>query len=66
MAGGAFFDIAITGAARMARGPRKSIDPVLVACHIGSALQTIVSRNVSPRETAVISVTASRGATPTT
>ena len=41
----------------MARGRRKSIDPVLVACHIGTALQSIVSRNVSPRDTAVLSVT---------
>ena len=41
----------------MARGRRNRIDPVLVACHIGAALQSIVARNVSARDTAVLSVT---------
>ncbi len=57
MAGGGFFDIAITGKGAHGARPEESIDPVLVACHIGAALQSIVARNVSPREVAVLSVT---------
>jgi hippurate hydrolase len=57
MAGGGFFDITITGKGAHGARPEESIDPVLVACHIGSTLQSIVSRNVSARETAVLSVT---------
>ena len=57
MAGGGFFDITITGKGAHGARPEESIDPVLVACHIGTALQSIVSRNVSPREVAVMSVT---------
>ncbi|WP_409558974.1 M20 aminoacylase family protein [Cupriavidus sp. SZY C1] len=36
--------------------PEKAIDATLVACHIGTALQSIVSRNVSPFEAAVITI----------
>jgi amidohydrolase len=57
MAGGAFFDIEITGKGAHGARPDSSVDPVLVACHVGAALQSIVSRNVPPRETAVLSVT---------
>jgi amidohydrolase len=57
MAGGGFFDIAITGKGAHGARPEESIDPVLVACHIGTALQSIVARNISPREMAVLSVT---------
>ena len=57
MAGGGFFDIAITGKGAHGARPEELIDPVLVACHIGAALQSIVARNVSARETAVLSVT---------
>jgi len=57
MAGGGFFDITITGKGAHGARPEQSIDPVLVACHIGAALQSIVARNVSPRDVAVLSVT---------
>ena len=56
-AGGAFFDITITGKGAHGAHPQQSIDPVVVACHIGTALQTIVSRNISAQETAVLSIT---------
>ena len=56
-AGGAFFDIAVSGKGSHGARPENSIDPVLAACHIATALQAIVSRNVSPREAAVVSVT---------
>jgi hippurate hydrolase len=57
MAGGGFFDIVITGKGAHGARPQESIDPVLVACHIGAALQSVVARNVSPHETVVLSVT---------
>jgi amidohydrolase len=57
MAGGGFFDISITGKGAHGARPEESIDPVLVACHIGAALQSIVSRNVPSRDMAVVSVT---------
>ena len=57
MAGGAFFDITIEGRGSHGAHPDHSIDPVLVACHIGTALQSVVARNVAPLKTAVLSVT---------
>ena len=56
-AGGAFFDIAITGKGSHGARPEASIDPVLTACHVTTALQSIVSRTLSPRDPAVVSVT---------
>jgi amidohydrolase len=56
-AGGAFFDITITGRGAHGARPELSVDPVLVAGHIITALQSIVARNVSPADTAVLSVT---------
>jgi hippurate hydrolase len=61
MAGGAFFDITITGKGSHGARPDVGIDPVLVACHIGTALQSIISRNVPPADTAVLSVTKIQG-----
>ena len=58
MAGGAFFDIAVTGRGAHGARPEAGIDPVLAACHITTALQAIVARNVSPADAAVVSVTA--------
>ena len=57
MAGGAFFDITVSGRGSHGARPEGGIDPVLAACHVVSALQSIVSRNVNPRDTAVLSVT---------
>ncbi len=57
MAGGAFFDIAVTGRGAHGARPEASIDPVLAACYIGTALQSVVSRNVPPSDMAVLSVT---------
>jgi hippurate hydrolase len=56
-AGGAFFDIAVSGKGAHGARPEASIDPVLAACHITAALQSIVSRTLSPRDPAVVSVT---------
>jgi hippurate hydrolase len=57
MAGGAFFDILVRGKGAHGARPEESIDPVLAACHITTALQSIVARNVRPADTAVLSVT---------
>ncbi len=58
MAGGAFFDITVNGRGAHGAIPEASIDPLLTACHITTALQSIVARNVPPADTAVLSVTA--------
>ena len=57
MAGGAFFDIRVTGKGSHGARPETGVDSVLVAAHIAIALQSIVSRNAPPVETAVLSVT---------
>jgi len=57
MAGGGFFDIKVTGRGSHGARPEESTDPVLTACHIVAALQSVVARNVPPMDTAVLSVT---------
>jgi hippurate hydrolase len=61
MAAGAFFDIRVTGKGAHGARPETGIDSVMVAAHIAIALQTIVSRNAPPVETAVLSVTKIHG-----
>ena len=61
MAGGGFFDIRVTGRGSHGARPEGSIDPVLTACHITTALQSIVARNIAPTDTAVVSVTSVTG-----
>jgi amidohydrolase len=56
-AGGAFFDITISGKGAHAAQPHQGVDPVVVACQIGTALQSIVSRNIDPQDTTVLSIT---------
>lgn len=41
--------------------PHQAVDPIVIAAQMVTALQTIVSRNVSPLETAVLTVGAIRG-----
>ena len=57
MAGGGLFDIKITGKGAHGARPETGIDPVIIATQIISALQSVVSRNVAPLDSAVISVT---------
>jgi amidohydrolase len=57
MAGGAFFDITLTGKGAHGARPEASADPVIAACQIGTALQTIVARNLPPLDMGVVSVT---------
>ncbi len=57
MAGCAFFDITVVGRGAHGARPEAGVDPVIAASHIAGALQTIVSRNVRPVDTAVVSIT---------
>ncbi|MBN9512884.1 MAG: amidohydrolase [Alphaproteobacteria bacterium] len=57
MAGGGLFDIHITGKGAHGARPESGIDPVIIATQIISALQSVVSRNISALDSAVISVT---------
>jgi hippurate hydrolase len=57
MAGSDFFDIVITGYGAHGAMPERSKDPVIVAMAVGQALQSIVSRNVDPLKSAVLSIT---------
>lgn len=50
------FTLTIEGRGGHAAMPHKSIDPVVVAAHVITALQTITSRNVDPLDSAVVSV----------
>ena len=50
------FHITVRGCGGHGAIPHKARDPVLVAAHITTALQSIVSRNVDPLEAAVITV----------
>jgi len=51
------FDITITGTGGHAAIPHRAIDPVLVAAHVITALQSLVSRRRDPFEEGVVSVT---------
>ncbi|MBK8784063.1 MAG: amidohydrolase [Anaerolineales bacterium] len=57
MAGAEEFHIKLTGKGGHGAAPHTTIDPVTAAMQIINALQTVVSRNVSPLDTAVVSVT---------
>src|SRR6202166_1181335 len=57
MAGADFFDITITGYGAHGAMPERFKDPIVIAMTLGQALQTIVSRNISPNEPAVVSIT---------
>ena len=54
-------NITVRGKGGHGSAPHLSADPVVAAAHIVVALQTVVSRNVDPREMAVISVGAIHG-----
>ncbi len=57
MAGADFFDIRINGRGSHGAMPEVSKDPIIVATALVQALQSVVSRNVSPLKSAVLSVT---------
>jgi amidohydrolase len=51
------FYIDITGRGGHAARPQQTVDPIIVAAQMVTALQTIVSRNLDPLDSAVLSVT---------
>ncbi len=57
MAGDDTFQITVYGKGGHGAIPNASVDPIITAAHIVSALQSIVSRNVPPLGSAVVSVT---------
>ena len=56
-----YFNITLTGRGGHGAAPHLTIDPVLAAAQVISALQSIVSRNTAPLQSAVVSVTVSSG-----
>jgi amidohydrolase len=63
MAGADIFTVRITGRGGHGAIPDAAVDPIVAAANIVNALQTIVARNVSPLDTAVVSVTNIHGGT---
>jgi len=57
MAGVAFYDIVVQGKGGHGARPEATVDPVVMGSAIVGALQSIVSRNVSAIDRAVVSVT---------
>ena len=57
MAAADTFDIEITGRGAHGAQPQHAVDPVMVAATVAQALQTIVSRNIDPLKSAIVSVT---------
>ncbi len=57
MAGAEQFSIKLTGKGGHGAAPHTTIDPIVAAAHIVTALQSIAARNVAPLHAAVISVT---------
>ena len=52
------FDVVITGKGGHAAYPHRCIDPVMVAAHVITALQTIASRRFDPTDSVVVTVAA--------
>ncbi|KAH3761258.1 amidohydrolase family protein [Pelomyxa schiedti] len=55
------FDVTITGSGGHASAPHRCVDPLICACQTVTALQSIISRNVPPTHSAVLSVTTIHG-----
>jgi amidohydrolase len=57
MAGASVFTIKVIGKGGHGAAPHTTVDPVVCAAQIITALQSVVSRNLNPLDSAVISVT---------
>jgi amidohydrolase len=57
MAGADLVKITITGKGGHGAIPQEAVDPVIAAAQVLIGLQTIVSRNISPLDSAVVSIT---------
>jgi hippurate hydrolase len=51
------FHVTVRGKGAHAAQPHKGVDPIMVAIQIAQAWQTIITRNKSPLDTAVLSIT---------
>jgi hippurate hydrolase len=58
MASADHFTVVIRGKGGHAARPHEGVDPIVVASHVITALQSIASRNVDPLESSIISVCA--------
>lgn len=56
MAASSRFSLTITGQGGHGAAPHKGRDPILAAAHVVAALQSIVSRNIDPLESVVVTV----------
>ena len=56
MASSSVFTIVVEGKGGHGASPHKSVDPILAAAHIVAALQSIVSRNIDPQQSVVITI----------
>ncbi|PWB53020.1 MAG: amidohydrolase [Anaerolineales bacterium] len=56
MAAADTFSVKITGKGGHGAGPHLTVDPIVAAAQVVSALQSIISRNVNPLKTAVVTV----------
>ncbi|AIF68703.1 peptidase M20 [Palaeococcus pacificus DY20341] len=61
LAGAGEFEVKIKGKGGHGASPHQTIDPIPIAAQAVLAFQTIVSRNIDPIETAVVSVTSIHG-----
>ena len=55
------FQMRITGKGGHGAAPHQTIDPVLASAHVVTTLQSIVSRNLNPLQSAVVSITMIHG-----
>lgn len=56
MSASSIFTLTITGKGGHGAAPHQAVDPILASAHIVTALQSIVSRNIDPQESVVISL----------
>lgn len=56
MASSSVFTLTVNGKGGHGAAPHLAVDPILAAAHIVAALQSIVSRNVNPQDSVVVSI----------
>ena len=61
LAGADVFKVTVTGKGGHGAMPHQAVDPVVASAQLITAIQTIVSRNVAPLQSAVLSVTQVHG-----
>jgi len=63
MASSDYATVIVTGRGGHGASPQRAVDPIVAACSIVLALQTVVSRNVGPLDSAVVTVGEMHGGT---